>query len=69
MATASGEFVNVDLRWLFEQFEYFAQPHSFGTAPLGKYGICLVGMYSEGRTDGTIGHCDHVKGKVYWDEY
>lgn len=68
-ATASGEVVNVDLRWLFEQFEYFGQPHAYGMAPLGKYGSCLIGVYSEGRTNGTIDQCDDVEGKVYWDEY
>lgn len=68
-ATASDQVHNVDLRRLFEQFEYFAQPEAYGMAPLGKYGSCLVGAYGEGGTKGTIEQCEHVEGRVYWDEY
>lgn len=68
-ARASGVVDNVDLRALFQQFEYFAQPETYGIAPLGKYGSCLVGAYGEGDTNGTIQQCEHVEGRVYWDEY
>lgn len=58
---------NVDLRNLFDQFEYFAAPQHYGFAPLGKYSSCLVGVYGEGN--GTITQCDDAGEKVYWDEY
>lgn len=59
----------VDLRSLFDEFEYFAAPQAYGFAPLGKYGSCLVGVYGEGNGNGTITECSDVEGKVYWDEY
>lgn len=68
-ARARPNVNNVDLRGLFEQLEYFAQPEKYGIAPLGKYGSCLVGVYSEAGTNGTIEQCDTVEGRVYWDEY
>lgn len=68
-ARARGDVDNVDLRGLFEQFEYFAQPKTYGIAPLGKYGSCLVGIYSENGTNGTVKQCEDVEGRVYWDEY
>ncbi|KAJ4406202.1 hypothetical protein N0V82_010170 [Gnomoniopsis sp. IMI 355080] len=68
-ARARRDVDNVDLRELFEQFEYFAQPEKYGIAPLGKYGSCLVGVYSEAGTNGTIEQCEDVEGRVYWDEY
>lgn len=62
---------NVDLRGLFDEFEYFASPLDYGFAALGKYGSCLVGVYGEGQPgkNGTIAECDDVEGRVYWDEY
>ncbi|KAJ4394000.1 hypothetical protein N0V93_003217 [Gnomoniopsis smithogilvyi] len=68
-ARARSDVDNVDLRRLFEQFEYFAQPQMYGIAPLGKYGSCLVGTYGEGGTNGSIEQCEDVDGRVYWDEY
>lgn len=68
-ARANAEVDNVDLRGLFQQFEYYAQPEAYGIAPLGKYGSCLVGVYEEGDMNGTIEQCEHVEGIVYWDEY
>lgn len=62
---------NVDLRNLFDQFEYYAAPQDYGFAPFGKYGSCLVGTYGEGSegANGTITECDDAGDKVYWDEY
>lgn len=61
----------VDLRALFDAFEYYAEPQAYGFAPLGKYGSCLVGVYGEGPSgaNGTIAECEDVEGRVYWDEY
>lgn len=66
-----GNVNHVDLRGLFDAFEYFAAPESYGFAPLGKYGSCLVGVYGEGAAgaNGTISQCLDVGGRVYWDEY
>lgn len=63
--------VVVDLRPLFDAFDYYAEPQAHGFAPLGKYGSCLVGVYGEGPSgaNGTIAECDDVEGRVYWDEY
>ncbi|TDZ28444.1 Thermolabile hemolysin [Colletotrichum spinosum] len=58
--------VNVDLRPLFDDFEYYATPQLYGFAPLGKYGSCLVGAYGE-TSDVTI--CGDAEQRVYWDEY
>lgn len=59
---------SVDLRGLFDAFEYFAEPQAYGFEPLGNYGSCLVGVYGEGA-HATIEECDDVEGRVYWDEY
>lgn len=65
-----AEYVeNLDLRSLFEDFGYYGSPEKYGLAPLGKYGSCLVGVYGEGTTNGTIEECGNVEGRVYWDEY
>lgn len=32
-ARVSSEVYNIDMRWLFEQLEYLAQPHAYGMAP------------------------------------
>ncbi|KZL78361.1 gdsl-like lipase acylhydrolase [Colletotrichum incanum] len=58
--------VNVDLRPLFEEFEYYAAPQTYGFNPLGKYGSCLEGAYGE-TSNVTV--CEDAKRKVYWDEY
>lgn len=64
-----GEHVKVvDLRGLFDEFEYFASPQQYGFAPLGKYGSCLVGVYGEGTRNGTT-ECADADERVYWDEY
>lgn len=61
----------VDLRPLFDDFEYFANPLAYGFDALGKYGSCLVGTYGEGPSGeaGTIEECDDADERVYWDEY
>lgn len=59
---------NVDLRGLFNEFEYFALPQTYGFAPLGKYGSCLVGAYGEGGYNVTT-QCGDAEKMVYWDEY
>ncbi|KAI8296257.1 Phosphatidylcholine-sterol acyltransferase [Colletotrichum sp. SAR 10_98] len=58
--------VNVDLRPLFDDFEYYATPEAYGFADLGKYGSCLVGAYGE-TPNVTI--CGDAEKQVYWDEY
>ncbi|KAK2035605.1 GDSL-like Lipase/Acylhydrolase [Colletotrichum zoysiae] len=57
---------NVDLRPLFEEFEYYASPRTYGFHPLGKYGSCLEGAYGE-TANVTI--CEEAARMVYWDEY
>ncbi|KAK2043437.1 hypothetical protein LZ31DRAFT_585275 [Colletotrichum somersetense] len=57
---------NVDLRMLFEEFEYYAAPQTYGFHPLGKYGSCLAGAYGE-TTNVTM--CEDAASLVYWDEY
>ncbi|GKT56059.1 GDSL-like Lipase/Acylhydrolase [Colletotrichum tofieldiae] len=57
---------NIDLRPLFEEFEYYAAPQAYGFNPLGKYGSCLEGAYGE-TSDVTV--CKDVEERVYWDEY
>ncbi|KAL0939979.1 lipolytic protein g-d-s-l family [Colletotrichum truncatum] len=57
---------NVDLRPLFDEFEYYATPVKYGFAPLGKYGSCLVGVYGE-TSNVTV--CRDAERQVYWDEY
>lgn len=59
----------IDLRGLFDEFDYFASPLEYGFAPLGKYGSCLVGVYGDGNGNGTITECGDAEKKVYWDEY
>lgn len=59
---------NIDLRGLFDEFEYYASPEAYGFAPLGKYGSCLVGVYDEGDS-GAVSECENVGEWVYWDEY
>lgn len=74
-SSSGGDVVDhVDMRGLFDAFEYFATPEAYGFAPLGKYGSCLVGVYGEGPppaagANGTISECVDVEGRVYWDEY
>ncbi|EXF75560.1 GDSL-like Lipase/Acylhydrolase [Colletotrichum fioriniae PJ7] len=58
--------VNVDLRPLFDDFEYYASPRVYGFDPLGKYGSCLEGAYGE-TSNVTI--CGDPDRRVYWDEY
>ncbi|WYZ33878.1 hypothetical protein EsH8_I_000154 [Colletotrichum jinshuiense] len=58
--------VNVDLRPLFDDFEYYAIPQTYGFGPLGKYGSCLEGAYGE-TPNVTI--CGDAEKWVYWDEY
>ncbi|KAF6824221.1 GDSL-like Lipase/Acylhydrolase [Colletotrichum plurivorum] len=58
--------VNIDLRPLFDDFEYYASPKEYGFSPLGKYGSCLVGAYGE-TPNVTI--CGDAETQVYWDEY
>ncbi|KAF4774761.1 GDSL-like Lipase/Acylhydrolase [Colletotrichum scovillei] len=58
--------VNVDLRPLFDDFEYYASPRAYGFDPLGKYGSCLEGAYGE-TPNVTI--CGDPDRRVYWDEY
>lgn len=58
--------VHVDLRPLFEDFEYYAAPLAYGFDPLGKYGSCLEGAYGE-TPNVTV--CEHAERRVYWDEY
>lgn len=58
--------VNVDLRPLFDDFEYYATPEAYGFAALGKYGSCLVGAYGE-TPNVTI--CGDAEKQVYWDEF
>lgn len=58
--------INVDLRPLYDDFEYYAEPEAYGFSPLGKYGSCLVGAYGETPNITTCGNPDK---QVYWDEY
>lgn len=58
--------VNVDLRSLFDDFDYYATPQSYGFKPLGMYGSCLVGAYGEAS---NITSCEDADKHVYWDEY
>ncbi|OHF04266.1 GDSL-like Lipase/Acylhydrolase [Colletotrichum orchidophilum] len=58
--------INVDLRPLFDDFEYYASPRAYGFEPLGKYGSCLEGAYGE-TPNVTI--CGDANRRVYWDEY
>lgn len=64
--TSKTDSVNVDLRSLFDNFDYYATPQAYGFDPLGKYGSCLVGTYGEAP---TITSCDDAEKHVYWDEY
>ncbi|KAK1997759.1 GDSL-like Lipase/Acylhydrolase [Colletotrichum falcatum] len=58
--------VNIDLRPLFEDFEYYAAPQTYGFHPLGKYGSCLQGAYGETP---NVTLCEDAASMVYWDEY
>lgn len=58
--------LNVDLRALFDDFDYYATPQAYGFKPLGKYGSCLVGAYGEAP---NITTCEDADKHVYWDEY
>ncbi|KDN71917.1 putative GDSL-like Lipase/Acylhydrolase [Colletotrichum sublineola] len=58
--------VNVDLRQLFEEFEYYAAPQTYGFHPLEKYGSCLEGAYEE---TSSVTVCQDATSMVYWDEY
>lgn len=58
--------LNVDLRSLFDDFDYYATPQSYGFKPLGKYGSCLIGAYGEAP---NITTCEDADEHVYWDEY
>ncbi|EFQ27300.1 GDSL-like Lipase/Acylhydrolase [Colletotrichum graminicola] len=58
--------VNIDLRPLFEEFEYYAAPRMYGFPPLGKYGSCLQGAYGETP---NVTLCEDAATMVYWDEY
>ncbi|KAL3301263.1 GDSL-like Lipase/Acylhydrolase [Colletotrichum asianum] len=58
--------VNVDLRPLFDDFEYYATPEAYGFADLGKYGSCRVGAYGETP---NVRICGDAEKQVYWDEY
>lgn len=64
--TSKTDSVNVDLRSLFDNFDYYATPQAYGFKPLGKYGSCLVGTYGEAP---NITSCDDAEKHVYWDEY
>ncbi|KAF9874187.1 GDSL-like Lipase/Acylhydrolase [Colletotrichum karsti] len=66
LATSKTGAVNIDLRPLFDDFEYYAAPESYGFTALGKYGSCLVGAYGE-TPNVTI--CGDAERRVYWDEY
>lgn len=58
--------LNVDLRSLFDDFDYYATPQAYGFKPLGKYGSCLIGAYGEAP---NITSCEDAEKHVYWDEY
>ncbi|KAH8744674.1 GDSL-like Lipase/Acylhydrolase [Diaporthe sp. PMI_573] len=58
--------VNVDLRSLFDDFDYYATPQAYGFKPLGLYGSCLTGIYGEAP---NITSCEDAEKHVYWDEY
>lgn len=57
---------NVDLRPLFDDFDYYATPQAYGFKPLGFYGSCFVGAYGE---TSNITSCEDPDQHVYWDEY
>ncbi|OLN91663.1 Thermolabile hemolysin 1 [Colletotrichum chlorophyti] len=63
---SGAKAVNVDLRPLFDDFDYYASPLTYGFDPLGKYGSCLSGRY--GQTD-NVTVCENPDRRVYWDEY
>ncbi|KAK1985962.1 GDSL-like Lipase/Acylhydrolase [Colletotrichum cereale] len=58
--------INIDLRPLFDEFEYYAAPQAYGFYPLGKYGSCLQGAYGE---TSNVTLCEDAARMVYWDEY
>ncbi|KAL1626211.1 hypothetical protein SLS54_003046 [Diplodia seriata] len=63
---ASSQIVFVDLPELFDRWDYYAEPRSYGFDPLGAYGSCLVGVYQE--TD-NVTLCPEPDVRVFWDEY
>ncbi|EJF59503.1 GDSL lipase/esterase [Dichomitus squalens] len=56
----------VDVLPLFAEWDYYGAPEKFGFTPLGTYGSCLTGVYSE--TPG-ITLCEDADEVVFWDEY
>ncbi|OJD36454.1 gdsl-like lipase acylhydrolase [Diplodia corticola] len=62
----SSPVVYVDLQELFDRWDYYAEPRSYGFDPLGAYGSCLVGVYQE--TD-NVTLCPVPDERVFWDEY
>jgi phospholipase/lecithinase/hemolysin len=56
----------VDLQPVFRHFYYYGEPASYGFAPFGAYGSCLVGAYSE-TPNTTL--CADPDVMVFWDEY
>jgi phospholipase/lecithinase/hemolysin len=64
--TSETGAVNVDLRSLFDDFDYYATPQAYGFKPLGMYGSCLTGAYGEAP---NITTCEDAEKHVYWDEY
>lgn len=64
--TSKTGALNVDLRSLFDDFDYYATPEAYGFKPLGKYGSCSTGTYGEAP---SITSCDDAEKHVYWDEY
>lgn len=64
--TPVSSTTNVDLRPLFDDFDYYATPQAYGFKPLGFYGSCLVGAYGETL---NITSCEDADKHVYWDEY
>lgn len=64
--TSKTGAVNVDLRSLFDDFDYYATPQAYGFKPLGKYGSCVIGTYGEAP---NITSCNDAEEHVYWDEY
>jgi hypothetical protein len=66
LATSQPSTANVDLRPLFNEFDYYAAPQAYGFKPLGKYGSCLTGVYGEAPKTPPCGDAEE---HVYWDEY
>ncbi|KAH8776297.1 GDSL-like Lipase/Acylhydrolase [Diaporthe sp. PMI_573] len=64
--TSKTSAVNIDLRSLFDDLDYYAAPQAYGFKPLGLYGSCLTGVYGEVP---NITSCEDADKHVYWDEY